>query len=475
MTRTTPPSATKNAPVATADQERTNPVLLCLTLITLMMPISFKIGTILMSPSRLLFLIMTPILLIGLLSGRYGKMTVVDGLFLAFVAWRSMTPFLTGIRNPVEYAGSNLLVILGGYLVARATVRNVPDMLFAGKVLIMFALVTFPLALYESITSNMVLPRYLEMIPGVISVTDVDYDRRMGLDRAQVVFPHPILYGLFCSICFSLAFIALRNRISTVSRVIKSAFIFGCCFLSVSSGPLLSVMAQIGLTGWSILFANYEKRWKVMMWIVAVFYVIAEIGSTRPAIYAIVSRLSFSAATANARRIQFEYGVAQIKRTPFFGVGQKGWGLPNWMTGSLDNYWLALALQFGLPTFLFCMAAFIVGMIRVGKRDFQPGSDLWNLQLTWVVTMVSLSLTLATVYIWNEVASLVFFFFGAGQFLIFATEQAARAEPVQGRTGMQYTRFRQPSPTARSTAQPEPKAARPSRTVQTAGFDGEFR
>lgn len=457
-----------------ASQARTSPFLLCLTLVTLMLPISFNLGTILMSPSRLLFLIVTPFLLIGLLSGRYGKLTLVDGLFLAFVAWRSMTPFINATRNAVEYSGSNMLVILGGYLVARATVRSVPDMLFAGRILILFALVTFPLALYESLTTQMVLPKYLEMIPGVHSVTDVNYDKRMGLDRAQVVFPHPILYGLFCSICFSLAFIALRNHATTVGRWIKSAFIFGCCFLSVSSGPLLSVMAQIGLTGWSILFARYDKRWKVLLWITAVFYVIAEIASNRPAIYAIVSRLSFSAATANARRIQFEYGVAAIKRNPLFGVGQKNWGLPQWMTGSLDNYWLALGLQFGLPTLICCGAAFIIGMVKVGKRDFQPGSDLWNLQLTWVVTMVSLSLTLATVYIWNEVASLVFFFFGAGQFLIFATEQSARATSAPVTRGLTYTRFRR-TEAARPAPAPAQKPATSRRPATAPGFDGEFR
>ena len=210
------------------------------------------------------------------------------------------------------------------------------------------------------------------------------------------------------------------------------------------------------------------------MWICGVLYVIAEIASNRPAIYAIVSRLSFSAATANARRIQFEYGVAQIKRTPLFGVGQRNWGLPNWMTGSLDNYWLALALQFGLPTLIFCAAAFIIGMVKVGKRDFQPGSDLWNLQLTWVVTMVSLSLTLATVYIWNEVASLVFFFFGAGQFLIFATEQSARAEPAPATRGLTYTRFRRAG-AARPTPAPAQMPTTNRRPATAPGFDGEFR
>lgn len=474
QTRTFPAVSSASADASAAPRARTNPTLLCLTLITLMLPISFTIGTILMSPSRLLFLIVTPFLLVGLLSGRYGKFTLVDACFLGFVAWRSMTPFINNPRNAVEYSGSNLLVILGAYLIARATVRTVQDMLFAGKILTLFALVTFPLALSESITGNMVLPKYLEMIPGVQSVADVNYVRRFGLDRAQVVFPHPILYGLFCSVCFSLASIAPRNHISAAGRRLKSGIVLGCCFLSVSSGPLLSVMAQLSLTGWSMAFAKYANRWKVLMGIGAVFYVIAEILSTRPAVYAIVSRLSFSSATANARRIQFEYGTAQIKRTPIFGVGQNNWGLPNWMTGSLDNYWLALALQFGLPAFTLAVAAFLIAMIRVGRRDFRPGSDLWNLQLTWVVTMVSLSLTLATVYIWNEVASLVFFFFGAGQFLLFATErEGIPSETPRVRTGgVGYTRFPRP-PGAPAPADPGTAIAR--RSAAVGGFDGEFR
>jgi hypothetical protein len=440
-----------------------HPVLLTLTLVTLMLPVSFTLGSFLMSPSRLLFLITMPVLLTGLLAGRFGRVTAVDVIFLLFVAWRTMTPWVTNPARALEYTGSNLLVILGAYLVGRASVRNVTDFYLAFRLIIFFVIVSFPFALSESITGDMVLPKYIEMIPGVNSVEDVDYDRRLGLDRAQVVFPHPILYGLFCSLCLAAAFVGMRNVLTVAGRWIRSAFVMGCVFLSVSTGPLLSTLVQIFLMGWSIVFATNPRRWKILLSFTAVGYVIAEIGSDRPAVYAIVSRLALNPATAFNRRLIFEYGIAQVAQTPVFGVGLNTWSRARWMTDSVDNYWLALAIQFGIPAFAFSFAAFVIAMVLVGRRHFTPGSRLWNVQLAWVVTMVSITLTLATVYVWNEVASLVFLIFGAGQFLIFASAQEAApdAGPVaDSPKRMKYTRFPSGSP-------PE----KPSRPLRSARAD----
>ena len=67
--------------------------LVTLSLLTLMLPITFTLGSLTMTPSRALFMVLMPIQLIGLLSGRFGKVTYVDWLILAYMFWRTVVPF----------------------------------------------------------------------------------------------------------------------------------------------------------------------------------------------------------------------------------------------------------------------------------------------------------------------------------------------------------------------------------------------
>lgn len=209
--------------------------------------------------------------------------------------------------------------------------------------------------------------------------------------------------------------------------------------------------------------ATSRTRWRFWGFLTFLAYVVIKIGSNRPGIYAVVSLLSFAPHTANVRLILLEYGLAQVVQTPLFGVGFNNWNLPVWMSGSLDNFWLANALIFGLPAFLLLAAAFAYGMIAVGRRKFAPGGDLYNIKLSWMIVMVSITLTLATVYIWSEIASLVMFVIGSGAFLLHA-EDPKQQEAVPGQKaprGPVYTRF-----PGTGSGEDNPRFARPAHGTQ---------
>jgi len=450
-------------PAIAGERVTTRPFIATIALFSMMLPISFDVGSIHLSTSRTLFLILCPILLIRLLMGKYGRVTQLDVWILLYMLWRSVVPFINNPALALEYVGSNSVIFLGGYLAARASIRSASDFRWFARVLGTFVILTFPFALSESITGNMVLPPLLEKIPGVTSVTDVMYDRRMGLDRAQVVFAHPILYGLFCSMGVAIFFLGTKGHVPTWRRVLGTMLIGGSCFLSVSSGPFLSMVAQFFLLLWAFVLRNVETRWRILGFLTFLAYVVIEIGSNRPGIYAVVSLLSFAPHTANVRLILLEYGLAQVVQTPLFGVGFNNWNLPVWMSGSLDNFWLANALIFGLPAFLLLAAAFAYGMIAVGRRKFAPGGDLYNIKLSWMIVMVSITLTLATVYIWSEIASLVMFVIGSGAFLLHA-EDPKPQEVVPGQKaprGPVYTRF-----PGTGSGEDNPRFARPAHGTQ---------
>lgn len=423
------------------------PFLAMLAILVMLLPLYFFVGTLYLSPSRILFLLMVPVLFFGLISGKYGRWTYVDTLMVLYIAWRTLAVFVTAPSVAVQYAGSNTIILLGGYFTARATIRSLADFQALTRFLTYCILFSLPFVVVETITSNLILPPLFEKIPGITSIKDVNYLRRMGFDRVQFVFAHPIHYGLFCSLGISLYFVGMSNKLSGFWRWVISGLILLCCFLSVSSGPFLSALVQIFLVVWATVFRSVEKRWLMLALIGLSVYLVIEVASNRPGIYVVISMLSFAPHTANVRRILLEYGLAQVVRTPVFGIGFSSWDLPRWMSGSLDNYWLANALTFGVPAFAFLFAAMIGAMISAGRRDFRKGSDLANARLAWNITMTSIALTFGTVYVWGEMASLVFFMFGAGIWLLDAKDDdidkdAGPATPDEGRAS-RYTRFNQ--------------------------------
>lgn len=447
-----------NRPVAGTGR----PVMVTIALISLMLPVSFNIGSWLMSPSRALFLVMLPIWMISLFRGQYGKVNYIDVLVLLYMAWRTFVPFIHNPQVALQYAGSNSIIFLGGYMAARASIRSPEDFRWMAKVLGAFVIFSFPFAVYEATTGDFVIPHLFEQIPGITSVKDVNYQRRLGMDRVQFVFVHPIHYGLFCSMAVSAFFLGLKGVISGFWRWIGTGLILGCCLMSVSSGPFLAALAQIGLTMWGFMFRKKEKRWKIFGGLFAAFYAIIEIGSNRPGIVALISLLSFSSSTANVRFILFEYGMQQVYRTPLIGIGFRRLPLPPWMTGSLDNFWLAIAVIFGVPAFLFLFSAVVFGLIGIGRRKFKPGGALDNTRLAWAITLISITLTLSTVFIWTEVASLVMFMIGSGVFLLHAQETEDGAAPVPvdtGRQPMGYSRYA-PEMSRNSPAEPLPPGRR---------------
>lgn len=422
--------------------------------LSLCIPVFFGLGSLHLSISRILLLALFPYLFFKVYTGRCGGIRWVDIGMLLFVLCLALSIFMNNRSVFLTFVGSNAIIILGGYMAGRVFIRGPNGFVGFIKLFAGILLFTLPFALYEGQTSYMVIPRLLDKLPMITSSIDVNYPPRRGFYRVQVLFTHPIHYGLFASMCFSLIFIGLRTQLSKATRIGLSLCVVICCFSAVSSGPILSLMAQIALIMYAWIANKLGNKWYKLLGGFAIFYILLEIVSSRPAFFAIAERLSFSSETAYARRILLDYGVAQVARTPWLGVGYNEWDLPDYMTGSMDNYWLLTALVYGIPAFGFLISALIVSLIKAGGRDFSADPFIENLRSAWAFVICSLILTLSTVAIWSEIATLVFLFLGSGAWLLDYKipdkgdkAQADTSEP----TGNIYTRF--PSVTPRTTPQ----------------------
>ncbi len=431
-------------------------------LFCVVVPIWFNAGPLLMSTLRLFLMMMIIPVLIRLLMGTYGRMIITDWLFIAHTVWMVVA---LGVMSPeavVTQVGSVGMEFMGGYAIGRAYVRTPEVFLALCRALALIVLCLTPFALYEAQTGRPLIVEWIQRLPGIRSVEIVNIDQRLGLERVQGAFAHPIHFGLFCSVAFSLTFVALKGVIGNTRRWITATVVAATGFLGLSSGAWLAILLQIALIIWAAVFYRIRWRWWLLVGLFALAYVVIDLFSDRTPIRVFMSYATFSAHNAYWRGIIFEWGVANvlgsvekgIQGSPIFGLGMGDWVRPSFMySGSMDNFWLVMAVRYGIPGFLFLSIGYAIVIARVMRRDFTADPVLIQIRRAWVFTFLGLTFTLCTVHVWGSVYSFIFFIFAAGIWLITAeparTDAAAPATPYPRLRGPAYSRF---APRPRATA-----------------------
>lgn len=407
-------------------------------LLCVMLPIGFNLGPLHMTSVRALMMLFIIPLFIGLLMGRYGRFMLTDALFTAYVLWMGIALSLNSPAQMITQMGSLGMEFLGGYLVGRCFIRSRAQFIALCRWLVLLVLLTLPFALFETLTNRPLIIEALRSIPGMNTVSIVRAEPRLGLERVQGNFAHPIHYGLFCSIAFSLCFVALKDVFSTTRRFISSGLIALCGFLALSSGALLAIFLQIGLITWAIVFDKLRWRWWLLVGLFALAYVVIDILSTRTPIRVFMSYATFSAHNAYWRGIIFEWGVMNIlgnaenniPPSPWTGIGMNDWVRPWYMfSGSMDNFWLVVAIRYGLPGLVFLVLGYVLIIAKVMRRNLDGDPELLRIRRAWVFTFLGLSFTLSTVHVWGNIYSFVFFLFGAGVWIITEALQNDTAGP----------------------------------------------
>lgn len=389
-------------------------------LFTVVLQIGFDLGPLTLTTLRIFLLVMVVPLYVNLLMGRYGRLHATDIIFPLYILWSAVAIEVNNPGRAVELVGSTGVEFLGGYVMARAYIRTPEAFGALIRVLLLYVVLTVPLAIYETMTGRPIL---VEMIRGLgfNSVGDVQNEPRLGLERVQLTFAHPIHYGLFCSLVFGLVFVALKDSLSTTTRYAGSAVVAFCVFLSLSSGALLALVLQLILIVWATVFARMRRRWYLLLGVTAVLYVMIDLLSTRSPVEVFMSRATFSAHNAYWRSQIFEWGMKNVWANPIFGLGLRDWVRPWYMfSGSMDNFWLHQAVRNGIPGFLLLASGYLLGLAQVMRRDFSTDPRLRQLRLGYVFVILGLTFSLSTVAIWTNMFSFVFFFFGSGMWFISA-------------------------------------------------------
>ncbi|MFN4157370.1 MAG: O-antigen ligase family protein [Gemmobacter sp.] len=397
------------------------PVPVIIYLILVITPALFNIGPLVMSALRVFLLIMIVPLMARLLSGRLGRVLSVDILFILHMVWALVALQVNNPDMALTQFGSLGAEMLGGYLLARAYIRSKADFIALCRWLGIIVCATLPLAILEARTGNPILINAFDAIPGLRSIGRAATNPRMGLERAQVMMSHPIHYGLFCSTAFALILMGMKGILPTAQRLGMAAGIALAVFLSLSSGALLPLIMMTFMIVWWHALHRTGRAWALLLALSALAYVAIDLLSNRTPILVFFSYATFSAHNAYWRGQIFEWGMKNVWGSPVFGIGLNDWIRPHYMnSGSMDNFWLVMAVRYGIPGFLLVAAGYAIGAARiaVARLDWDP--QMAQLRRAWMITFVGLAFTLCTVHVWGNIYSYVFFMFGSGIWFIAA-------------------------------------------------------
>jgi hypothetical protein len=392
--------------------------------------VSLNLGGLRLSIYRIVLIVMFLPMLLRLLSGRAGRMTVFDALVLAHCTWALMALIKWGgLAQGIESGGIYIVEFAGAYLLGRCYIRSYEDFAAMARAYVALVVGMLVFTIPEALTSVHILHDGISAAVGGPPAPFIE--QRMGLERTFGPFDHPILYGVFSASAFSLAyFVVAERRLMNMRGMAQVAGVGVATFMSASGGPYVVLMMQGFVAAWQRILGRVQGRWAALFTLFAVTYVAIDLFSTKTPFHVFINNFTFSKQSAYNRILIFEFGTAEVARHPVFGIGLGDWERPVWMSDSMDNFWLVIAVRYGLPALAFLLALLLGLVWCAGRRKDLP-EDWRRARHAWAFTLFGITVAAATVHLWNALFVLFVFLIGAGAWLIDARPGRAAAPRPQ--------------------------------------------
>lgn len=377
---------------------------------TLLIPFSagVHVGSLWITPHRLLLLVALVPTSLALLTGRGGRLRAIDILFLFHAGWMAVAlAAVHGIATGAESGGILAVEAASSYLIAKVYIRESTSFLRTARLLVLATLILPLVTVPESLLGKRIL---LDLVGRSAPPTADSF--RFGLLRASGPFQHPILYGLFTASAFSLCWIVIKSRLY---RIVAITGIVVATAVSFSSGAILAIAVQAGLLLWRLATPWLRHRWFVLAAIFVAIAISIQLVSASGALSVFLRYLTFNPQTSYMRLTQWEYGTEEVLRHPFTGLGFNDWRRPSWVPYSIDSFWLVTALKYGLPACLALIAVIALSAIRVGARE---GRATGGVASAWVIDVTALAVAATTVHLWGTAFTYFCFFLGMASWVM---------------------------------------------------------
>lgn len=382
--------------------------LLIVFLLTLVLPIQPELGGLRLDPYRFLMLVLFLPFVAAMLKRRAGQVTIIDIMMGCYALWIVVTLVYHHGMERFAYASIWGAMLLGGYMSGRLLIRNAQDYRRFIRYFLILLLILLPFTIYEFITERMVISEVLgKAFPSITKY----YETRYGFSRVQVVLPHAILFGLFCSMGFGNVIYLYRGQF--FGRLARLALVLGMTTMALSSAPLLAIGVQSIMAGWDKVTRG---KWMMLAGGFSAIYIFLTLASNRGPIILIIEKLTFNPSTAWWRVHIWNYGTQNVMNNPFLGLGLNDWVRPTWLASTVDNFWLVTAMQAGLPALAFLALALVMHIVRIVRAKGLTAQTR-DVRTGYLVVLAGTMFTLSTVHIWDAMAVFVMFYIGAGSFL----------------------------------------------------------
>lgn len=389
-------------------------------LIALQIPWIFSFGELRLTPYRFVLIFLLPLCLFRWATGKAGPIRVTDIALLLYALWCTIAIIaIHGISPAIEPAGIIFIETVGGFLVARCYIRDAKSFYLMAKLLFVICMCLLPFALHETFTGGKLLLNAFRLV--MPTYIDVSMPERWGLDRTQGNFIHPIHFGVNTGAILTLTFLVVGYGRSTFMRYVQSGLVFLTSFMSLSSGPLTSMIGQIGLLTWNRIARGFPLKWSIFAFAGVGLFLFAEVFSNRSLATILIGYFAFDEYSAYIRTLTWQYGTMSIMDHPLFGVGFGDWARPAWLTWSIDMHWIVDSIRHGMPAGFLTFLSFFAAVIAIGRK---PLSDekLKVYRTAYMVTMSSFFMTGWAVYFWESSYVLYTFLLGSGFWLLDVNE-----------------------------------------------------
>jgi hypothetical protein len=392
------------------------PVPVTLFVISLILPIFINLGTLRMPPYRFVLLIMLVPLLVKWLTGKAGRIMVADICIVLLSLWSGLAFFVNhNLSIAVEPAGVIVIESMGAYLLGRCYVRSPEDFRAISRLWFIVVLVLAPFAIVETITSRSPI---IDFVGAFVETYGMNENEpRLGFERVQGPFQHPLLYGVFCGSAVGVTYYVLGYGKTFLARLGPTLAIFFTGFLAVSSGPLSAQLAQTLIIGWDKALAQIKQRWWIFVMLILAAYVTVDLLSSRTPFEVFTSYLALNPTTAYGRIIIFRYGWETVMNHPLFGIGFHAWTeKPWWLGDSVDMFWLSHAMQKGiLVGFLYLISLFLVVIATIRRSGLDERTSAYR--LGFVTTMMGFFIAGWTTHFWGPTYVFYLFLLGSGAWI----------------------------------------------------------
>lgn len=391
-------------------------LLLAMYVASLMIPAAFRIGSFRITPYTGLLLIFIIPLFITFLRDKTNRFVALDFCIVGHVVWGAFALLHAHGIERIVFVTNTSITSLGGYMVARVLIRNHSDYEKFFRYFFYGLLFFMPFALFEMVTKRVLVSEFFSFFMEV--QPRPNNDPRLGLSRAQVFTEHPITFGLFCSIGVANLFYIYRGQF--MRRMTRTGVAVFMTLLSLSSAPTIAVGMQFILIGWDQMLARARYKWVLLIVVIAVPLSVVQLAAPDGLVGLVINNLSYNPQTGWARTTIFEYGIAEVWRHPFFGIGMNEWIRPWWFGPSVDNFWLLMAMRYGLPALLFLWVGLAVHAIQIMSRKGLTEQDA-GCRSGYIIAWTGVFFILGTVHIWGSTAIFIMTYIGAGAWIYTGT------------------------------------------------------